>query len=166
MLAIGTMGGGRRVSLGLPHTDLDDILFAHDGPLPLDEFRAKAECVTQGDAWVGKGNYSKLADVVWHRAEVLVWLDLPLALVVPRIVYRSLRQLVGLYTSTQAQRLTWNRAFLGRRSLLRTAVRKYRHNRPRYAQQVAETAVLGVQGVQLRSGRQADAWLAGVLAGR
>ncbi|MFJ4343514.1 hypothetical protein [Streptomyces sp. NPDC088915] len=113
-----------------------------------------------------EGNYSKLADVVWHRAQVLVWLDLPLALVVRRIVYRSLRQLAGLDTSAQARRLTWNRAFFGRRSLLRTAVRKYRHNRPRYARQVAETAALGVRVVRLRSGRQANAWLAEQLGQR
>ncbi|MFD4371823.1 adenylate kinase [Streptomyces sp. NPDC058486] len=147
-------------SLGVPHTDLDDVLFAGDEPLPLDAFRAEAERVTREDAWVVEGNYSKLADVVWHRAEVLVWLDLPLSLVVRRIAYRSLRQLTGRDTSVQARRLTWKRAFFGRRSLLRTAIRKYSHNRPRYARQVAETAALGVRVVRLRSGREADAWLA------
>ncbi|MFE7953487.1 hypothetical protein [Streptomyces sp. NPDC057426] len=113
-----------------------------------------------------EGNYSKLADVVWHRADVLVWIDLPLPLIVRRIVYRSLRQLAGLDTSVQAQRLTWKRAFFGRRSLLRTAVRKYRNNRPRYARQVAETATLGVRVVRLRSGREAEAWLSRQLSGR
>lgn len=153
-------------SLSIPHTDLDEILFTEKGPLPLDEFRGEAETVTRGDSWVVEGNYSKLADVVWHRADVLVWLDLPLSLVVRRIVCRSLRQLAGLDTSTQAQRLTWNRAFFGRRSMLRTAIRKYRNNRPRYAQQVAETAALGVRVVRVRSGREADAWLRQQLAGR
>jgi adenylate kinase family enzyme len=122
-------------SLGLPHTNLDEILFTDAGVLPFDEFHTAAERITREDSWVVEGNYSKLADVVWHRADVLVWLDLPLLLV-------------------------------ERRSLLRTASRKYRHNRPRYAQQVAETVALGVHVVRLRSGRQADAWLANALAGR
>ncbi|MFJ8677539.1 hypothetical protein [Streptomyces sp. NPDC093589] len=104
--------------------------------------------------------------MVWHRADVLVWLDLPLLLVVRRIVYRSLRQLAGLDTSPQAQRLTWKRAFFGRRSLLRTAIRKYRNNRPRYVEQVAETTALGVRVVRLRSGREADVWLARQLSVR
>ncbi|WP_331728558.1 adenylate kinase [Streptomyces sp. NBC_01176] len=153
-------------SLGLPHTDLDEILFTENGTLPLDEFRDEVDRITRGESWVVEGNYSKLADVVWHRADVLVWLDLPLSLVVCRIVHRSLRQLAGLDSSAQAKRLTWKRAFFGRRSLLRTAVRKYRNNRPRYAQQVAETAALGVRVVRLRSGRAADAWLARQLSGR
>ncbi|MEV6353868.1 adenylate kinase [Streptomyces hydrogenans] len=155
-----TMARELSASLGLPHTDLDDILFAGAEPLPLDAFRAAAERVTRGDAWVVEGNYSKLADVVWHRADVLVWLDLPLTLVVRRIVTRSLRQLTGRENSAQARRLTWNRAFFGRRSLLRTAIRKHRHNRPRYARQVAGTAALGVRVVRLRGGREARAWLA------
>ncbi len=152
----------RKISsvLGLPHTNLDDVLFSDSGTLPFDDFRAAAERITRGESWVVEGNYSKLADVVWHRADVLVWLDLPLWLVVRRIITRSLRQLAGLDTSTQARRLTWRRAFFDRRSLLRTAVRKYRHNRPRYARQAAATAALGVQVVRLRSGRETDAWLA------
>lgn len=153
-------------SMGVPHTNLDEILFTDSGTLSFDEFYTAAERVTRGKSWVIEGNYSKLGDVVWHRAEVLVWIDLPLWLIAQRIVVRSLRQLAGLDTSAQARRLTWKRAFFGRRSLLRTAVRKYRRNRTRYARQVAETAALGVHVVRLRSGRQTDAWLEGVLAGR
>ncbi|MGW6244364.1 adenylate kinase [Streptomyces roseolus] len=152
--------------MGVGHTDLDEILFTDAGALPLGEFRAAAAEITGRESWVVEGNFSKLADVVWHRADVLVWLDLPLRLVVWRITVRSLRQLAGLDASAQAKRLTWSRAFFGRRSLLRTAVRKYRHNRPRYVRQVAETAALGVRVVRLRSGREADGWLAEQLGRR
>ncbi|MFE9045235.1 adenylate kinase [Streptomyces sp. NPDC007818] len=161
-----TMSRRLAAHMEVAHTDLDEILFAEARPLPLDEFRAAADRITRDDAWVVEGNFSKLADVVWHRAEVLVWLDLPLRLVVWRITIRNLRRLSGLDRSAQARRLTWERAFFGRRSLLRTAVRKYRHNRPRYARQVAETAALGVRVVRLRSGREADAWLAQQLGRR
>ncbi|MER6499847.1 adenylate kinase [Streptomyces sp. NPDC001455] len=145
--------------LGSCHTDLDDLLFTPDGALPLAEFRRQAAEITSGDAWIVEGNFSKLADVVWHRADVLVWLDFPLPLIVSRIVRRSLRQLAGREDSAQARRLTWGRAFFGRRSLLRTAVRKYRNNRPRYVQQVGQTAALGVEVVRLRSPREAERWM-------
>ncbi|WP_367123787.1 adenylate kinase [Streptomyces phytohabitans] len=150
------------VELGHPHTDLDDILFGSDGPLPLEEFRRRAEEVTRGDEWIVEGNFSKLADVVWHRADVLVWLDFPLPLIVYRIVRRSLRQLTGREDSAQARRLTWRKAFFGRRSLLRTAIRKYRENRPRYSRQVAGTARLGVEVVRLRGPREVRDWMGAV----
>ncbi|MEJ8662316.1 adenylate kinase [Streptomyces sp. MS1.AVA.4] len=146
------------VQLGYPHTDLDDLLFIPGGPLPLEEFRRQAAEITRRDEWIVEGNYSKLADVVWHRADVLVWLDFPLALIVYRIVRRSLRQLAGRDDSAQAKRLTWRTAFFSRRSLLRTAIRKYQTNRPRYARQVSETAGLGVEIVRLRSPRDVDRW--------
>ena len=144
--------------LGHPHTDLDEILFTPDGPLPLPEFRRQAAQITEQDAWIVEGNFSKLADVVWHRADVLVWLDFPLYLIVYRIVRRSLRQLTGRDDSPQAKRLTWRKAFFNRRSLLRSAIRKYRNNRPRYARQVNETAALGVEIVRLRSPRDVRRW--------
>lgn len=144
--------------LGHPHTDLDEVLFTPAGPLPLEEFRRQAGEITARDEWIVEGNFSKLADVVWHRADVLVWLDFPLALIMYRIVRRSLNQLAGREDSAQARRLTWNTAFFGRRSLLRTAVRKYRKNRPRYVQQVAEAASLGVEVVRLRSPRAVQRW--------
>ncbi|MEU2549921.1 hypothetical protein ABZ618_31620 [Streptomyces roseolus] len=46
--------------------------------------------------------------------------------------------------------MTRSRAFFGRRSLLRTAVRKYRRSRPRYVRQVTEASALGVRVAQLR----------------
>ncbi|MEV5774216.1 adenylate kinase [Streptomyces antimycoticus] len=144
--------------LDQPHTDLDDLLFTDDGPLPLEEFRRQAAEITRTDGWVVEGNFSKLADVVWHRADVLVWLDFPLPLILYRIIRRSLRQLAGREDSAQARRLTWSAAFFSRRSLLRTAIRKYRSNRPRYARQVAETAGLGVEVVRLRSPRAVQRW--------
>lgn len=45
------------------------------------------------------------------------------------------------------------------RSLLRTAIRRYRANRPRCARQVAETAALGVEVVRLRSPREVRNWM-------
>ncbi|MFB8106832.1 adenylate kinase [Streptomyces sp. NPDC056007] len=144
--------------LGEPHTDLDDILFTRQGALSLDEFRRQTAAITATGGWIVEGNFSKLADIVWHRADTLIWLDFPLPLILYRITRRSLHQLAGREDSSQARRLTWSTAFLTRRSLLRTAIRKRRANRPRYAQQVAETAALGVNVVRLRSPRQVQRW--------
>ncbi|MET8438680.1 hypothetical protein ABZV61_39485 [Streptomyces sp900116325] len=92
--------------LDQPHTDLDDLLFTPDGPLPLEEFRRQAGEITRTDGWIVEGNFSKLADVVWHRADTLVWLDFPLPLILYRVVRRSLRQLAGRDDSAQARSLT------------------------------------------------------------
>jgi adenylate kinase family enzyme len=149
-----TLSRDLSIPLGLPHTDLDDILFTPSGALPLDEFRAAASAITEGETWIVEGNFSKLADVVWRRADVLVWLDYPLALIEWRIIRRSLRQLTGREPGN------WRTALLGPRATTRSVIRKYRHNRPRYTRQAAETAALGVTVLRFRSPRQAARWAA------
>jgi adenylate kinase family enzyme len=144
--------------LDVPHHDLDDVLFTADGPLPLAEFRARTAAITEAPGWIVDGNYSKLADVTWHRAELLVWLDYRLPLIVWRVTCRNLRRLSGREVAP-ASAATWRRAFFSRRSVLANAVRKYLTNRSRYERQAAEAAGLGVQVLRLRTPRQTGRWL-------
>ncbi|KOT90391.1 adenylate kinase [Streptomyces sp. NRRL F-5755] len=142
---------------GIPAISLDAILFSPGGPLPLEEFRAEAGRVTAGRSWIVEGNYSKLADVVWHRADTLVWLDYCLPVIAWRITARFLRQAAG--REANPNRLTFRRTFTARTSVLRNAVRKYRKNRPRYTRQTAEASAHGVLVLRLRSPRQTRCWL-------
>ena len=51
---------------------------------PHDEFRTRVEDAISGDAWVADGNYTgQLGDIVLERAELVVWLDLPLRVTFP-----------------------------------------------------------------------------------
>jgi len=42
---------------------------------PLEVFRQRVETETQAPAWVVAGNYHVVRDLVWSKAEVLIWLD-------------------------------------------------------------------------------------------
>ncbi len=151
--------------LSAPSHDLDQVLFTRDGPLPLEEFRARAAALTAQADWIVDGNYSKLADVTWHRADAVVWLDYRLPLIVYRVARRNLRWLVG-HESVPAGTFGWRRAFFSRKSVMSNAVRKYLRNRSKYERQLAETAELGVQVLRFRTPRQASRWLSEVAASR
>jgi adenylate kinase family enzyme len=144
--------------LHVQHHDLDSILFTDDGPLPLEEFRARTAAITTHDKWIVDGNYAKLADVTWHRADVVIWLDYPLPLIVWRVTRRNLRRLLGRETALGAA-FGWKRAFFSRRSVLANAVRKYLQNRGKYSRQLIQTADLGVQVFRFRAPSQAEQWL-------
>ncbi|HUY44576.1 MAG TPA: hypothetical protein VMV92_02445 [Streptosporangiaceae bacterium] len=146
--------------LGVPCHDLDRILFTSDGrPLPLEEFRARTAALTETGGWVIDGNYSKLADVTWHRADAVIWLDYPLPLIVSRVTRRNLRRLTGREPAPHGA-VGWKRAFFSKKSVLANAVRKYLRNRSRYADQLAETTQLGVGVLRFRTPGQAGQWLA------
>jgi adenylate kinase family enzyme len=86
-----TLGG----ALGCPHLELDGVVHQADWtPLPDDEFRHRVEDFMRRDRWVIDGNYvSKgVGDLVWDRADTVVWLDLPRSVVARRVAMRSLRR--------------------------------------------------------------------------
>jgi adenylate kinase family enzyme len=144
--------------LGVPCHDLDDVLFTSGGPLPLEDFRARTAILTQTGGWVVDGNYSKLADVTWHRADTVIWLDYPLPLIVFRVTRRNLRRLTGREPTPDGA-YGWKRAFFSKKSILANAVRKYVRNRGKYVGQLSEAAALGVVVLRFRTPRQAEQWL-------
>ena len=84
-----TLGRALADSLNCGFHELDDL---HWGPnwteRPLEELRAGVESIVAEQAWVIDGNYeSKVRDLIWPRAHLVVWLDFSLP--------RSLYQLFG-----------------------------------------------------------------------
>jgi adenylate kinase family enzyme len=83
---------GRRLAglLDAPFTELDGI-FHQPGwtELPTERFRERVSAVVARDRWVVDGNYCHVRDLVWERADTVVWLDLPRWLVTARVLGRT-----------------------------------------------------------------------------
>lgn len=97
-VVIGTSGSGKTTlarglsdELGYPHVELDAIHWLPDWEMkPLEDFRADVREATDRPRWIVDGNYSKVRDIVWSRAEAVIWLDLPFWTVFRRILKRTL----------------------------------------------------------------------------
>ena len=106
---IGTSGSGKTTvsteisrRLNLRHIELDAIHWRQGwNATPNKEFRALVEEATKGDSWVVDGNYSRVRDIVWSKAEIVVWLDLPFKIVFWRTFLRTVIRLV-------TRRKLWN----------------------------------------------------------
>lgn len=79
--------------MGVPHLELDAV-FHQPGWQELDraEFRATVEVFTQAPGWVVDGNYGAVRDLVWARADTVVWLDPPRRRVMRQVIGRTLRR--------------------------------------------------------------------------
>lgn len=97
--------------LGVRHVELD-ALFHGPGWTPNPRFAEEVDVATAGERWVVDGNYSAVRDLLWSRADTLVWLDLPRTLTLRRAILRTARRLL-----TQVE--LWN----GNRERLRTVLR-------------------------------------------
>ena len=106
---VGPSGSGKttvaaRISteLGLPHLELDSVHWQPNWtPLDAQTFRGHVDEFTAADRWVIDGNYSKVRDIVTSRADTVVWLRHGRAIVMSRLVRRSIRRVV-------TRRALWN----------------------------------------------------------
>jgi adenylate kinase family enzyme len=78
-------------TLGIRHVEIDAL---HHGPnwesCGEEVLRERVSAAIEGDGWVTDSTYHRmLGDLVEKRAEVLVWLDLPIPLVMWRLVKRT-----------------------------------------------------------------------------
>lgn len=102
IVVIGTSGTGKSTlarkigaTLNLPVVEMDALHHMEGWEIrPDDEFRALAADATKGARWVVDGNYSQNRDVIWPKAEMVIWLDYPLWLTMGRVVRRTVRRAV------------------------------------------------------------------------
>ena len=168
VVVLGTSGSGKSTLaarlarlLGAEHVELD--AFNHGPnwtPRPAEEFAANVADVMARPSWVVDGNYiSRVSDTLWPAADLVVWLDLPLWVVLPRIVRRTIRRIRSNTELWGGNRERWS-ALLGRESLLVWAIRSQRTHKAELPAKLAELSRAGVRVVRLTSGRGVDRWFA------
>jgi adenylate kinase family enzyme len=107
-----TVAGALARRLGVPHVELDAIHHqAGWQPLPVAEFRARVDALTAGEGWVVDGTYSAVRDIVWARADTVVWVDPPRYRVMTQIVWRTVRRVVLRVELWNGNRERWRTVF-------------------------------------------------------
>ena len=151
-----TVGRAIAKKLGLPFHELDAL---HHRPnwteATPEELRAKVEPIVASDAWVIDGAYrGKLGDLVLEGADLVVWLDLPVRVWLPRLVRRTARRIATREELWNGNREELRYALHPRYSVVVYAVRSYRERRRRYASELARFPLL-----RLRTTAEVDRFL-------
>ena len=151
-----TVGRNLAERLGVPFHELDAL---HHGPnwteATPEQLRAKVEPIVASEAWVIDGAYrEKLGDLVLGGADLVVWLDLPLRIWLPRLLRRTARRIVTREELWNGNREELRYALHPRYSVVVYAVRGYRKRRRRYASELARFPL-----VRLRTTAEVDRFL-------
>jgi adenylate kinase family enzyme len=163
---VGTIGSGkttfaRKTSqlLDAPHVELDALHWEPNWiEAPNELFRERVKQSLQGDSWVADGNYHQVRDIVWSRADTVVWLDYPFRTIIARLARRTLRR---IFTHEQL----WNgnqehiRGLFTRDSVFLWAIRTYRRRRKQYPVLLGKPENSHLTIVRLRSPREATEFL-------
>ena len=175
ILILGRTGSGKTTlarqlaaALGVPHVELDALYFGPDlSRAPLDVLRERTAGAIAAERWVTDGNKRVVRDLVWPRADTVVWLDYPLAVSLWRLGKRALWR-TSVLTAESAG--TSGKASLPRQLLsaakgVLTALRSHAGQRRAYPRMFAEPQNQHLAVVRLRSPRATRRWLAHVVQG-
>lgn len=154
-----TLGRELARRLEVPFVEMDALVHGPNwAETPNDELRRIVEPILAGEGWVVDGTYrGKLGDLVLRNADVVVWLDQPIRVWLPRLVRRTWRRIRGRETLWNDNRETLRNAFFSRDSLILFAFRQHFRRRRVYPVELARYPV-----VRLRSPREVEEWLRSV----
>lgn len=149
--------------LGVPHVELDALVHGPNWTeISDEELRERLLAETALSGWVVDGNYErKLGDLVLDRAELIVWLDLPLRVKLTRLAQRTSGRIRRRELLWNGNRESWRGALVGWESLFVWAIRTHFRHRRRWPARLA-----GREHVRLRSPDEVESWFRQLDGGR
>lgn len=164
---VGTSGLGkttlaRRLAriLDIPHVELDALFWGPDWtPTPVEVFCQRTARALSGQAWTTDGNYSKVRDIVWHRADTVVWLNYPLPLALWRVTWRSVRRSLTGEELWSGNRESLRQTFLDRDSIVLYTLQSHARRKRQYPELFRQPEYAHLHVVELRSPRATRRWL-------
>jgi adenylate kinase family enzyme len=164
-----TLGKALAARIGAEFLELDSV-FHQPGwvPLPDEEFRRRVGAAVAAERWVIDGNYSgKVRDLVWDRADTVVWLDLPRRTVMRRIIWRSFLRAARRTELWNGNREHWRNlvALDKEESVIVWAWTSHARNHARYAAAMADPPNSQLRFVRLTRPAEVRSFLASVSGG-
>ncbi len=167
VLVTGSTGAGKTTlaravagQTGIPFHEMDALAFAGPGWRENENLVADVSRITAGPSWVFDSlGYPRVRDLLWSRADTVIWLDYSRALVMRRVLRRS-----------AARTLLRRRVFGGNVETLSAWFRRdhpawwawshYAARRAEIAARCADPRFAPLHVVRLSAPREARAWLA------
>jgi len=168
VVVVGNSGSGKSTLAraiarrrGLTHHELD--AFFH-GPswTPRPSFADDVDQATTGEGWVVDGNYGGVRELLWSRADTVVWLDLPRLLVELQVVQRSFLRWVMREELWNGNREPGPIGWLTPDHPVRWSWNKHAEYRVRYGALFADPAYAHLRRVRLRSRAEVDSFVRGL----
>lgn len=172
ILILGRTGSGKTTlarelaaALGVPHVELDSLYFGPEfsrAPLPV--LRERTMAALAGDRWVADGNKRAVRDLVWPRADTVVWLDYPVYVSLWRLARRARSRTAALSAETArtGRKTGLPRLMLAAARGVLTALRSHRGQRREFPRMFAQPANEHLAVARLRSPRATRQWAARV----
>jgi adenylate kinase family enzyme len=167
IVVVGTSGSGKTAlargisrRLAIPHVELDALHWEPNWTMaPPAVLRERVAQAVGAAAWVVDGNYAAVRDLVWSRADSVVWLDFVLPVILWQLARRTFTRVVTQEALWSGNRERLTTALFSRDSIFLWALQTYRKHREEYPRLLSHPEHAHLTAVRLRSPRAARAWL-------
>ncbi len=125
-----TFGRELATLLKAPHIELDDIHWRPNWiEIQNEEMRELVLKEVVKDSWVIVGNYGAVRDIIWPRADTIIWLNYPFKTVLYRAFKRTFRRVFVKEVICNGNIETFKRSFFSRDSILLWVLQTYHRRR-------------------------------------
>jgi adenylate kinase family enzyme len=124
---------------------------------PVEKLRELLSPVVAGESWVIDTLAEKmLGPLILDRVELVIWLDLPPWIWLPRLIRRSARRWIFQEELWNGNRETLRGIFVDSDGVIPWAIRSYFFRRNEMAERLQRHALNGIRMIRLRSPREVE----------
>jgi len=113
--------------LKIPHIELDAIYWGPNWkPKPFPEFREIVEKKSETESWIIEGNYMSVQDIVFSKAELVIWLNFSFPIVFYRALSRTVKRMITQEELFSGNKERFFEQFFTKDSLLYWVIKTYK----------------------------------------
>jgi len=134
---------------------------------PLDIFRARLEKEMQSERWSIAGNYHVVRELIWPKAEVVIWLDYPFLVVLKQLARRTFRRwwTQEILWGTNREPLMRHFKFWSQDSLFHWLFKTYWRRKHEFPMLLSQPEFQHLKLIRLKHPRETEVWLKGLKNG-
>lgn len=167
IIIVGTSGSGKTTlantlaqTLHIPHIELDALHWEPNWREAEPEvFRQRVTTATDQSTWVCDGNYGSkgLREIIWRRADTLLWLDYSRWVILGRITKRTLSRAITQEPMWHNNRETWRRA-LSADSMIVWSMQTYNRRKKLIGEALQQPEYAHLQVFRFTTPQEAEGW--------
>jgi len=119
--------------LNIAHIEMDALYWDSNWTeRPKYEFIELVENVVMQKSWVMDGNYSIVRDIVWGRANILIWLNYPFLTIIYQALMRTITRAITKEELFSGNRESFIMSFFSKESILLWVLKSYPRRKREY----------------------------------
>ncbi|WP_345654342.1 AAA family ATPase [Streptomyces siamensis] len=166
ILVVGVTGAGKSTlaralsgQLGVPYHEMDALYFNGPDWTVNDKLVEDVSRIAADSCWIIDSlGYPEVRDLLWGKADTVIWLDYPRHVVMPRVLRRSLRRTATREVLFGGNRETWT-DWLSREHPVRWAWSQHKPRHREIERRVRDPRFAPLDTLRFGRPRHTRAWL-------